>query len=206
MNLNEQCEKIRENIEYKKNNKEEDTKLNHDQISLFEDKLNHCELVVSNQEKTYKNELIRQKNKITELNEELSLLSIQMKEKEQEIRINDLKLKELNKIKNYHSEIQSLANNLKVKGNDRALSAKMKTAEKRRDNSNFRTPNVYQRNKPFNDIKFDKKQNNLNDENFNRDEMMKQIESLSKIYLYKKMKSNQLFKLLITLLRVIRVI
>jgi hypothetical protein len=181
VNLNEKCDKIRDNIEYRQKFKDEVKDQNQEQVILFEDKVKHSEVVVVNQEKLYKNELVKQKTRLTEVNDELILLSIQLKEKEHEIRINELKLKELKNIKNYQSEIHSIADSSPQKINGRALSAK--THELRKvEPINSRTPNIGARNnfKPFNDIRFHKTKLDTN-EDFNRDEMMKQIENLSNI-------------------------
>ena len=169
---------------------------------------------VASEEKTYKAELSRQQNNITRLTDELGYINIQLKEKEQAIRINEIKLKELAKInKQSHEKIKK---NILMKDqekekevkNPRALSAnmKIKTVQKKIINKpeqimsktpNYSsTHNVY-KNKPF-EIRFKKnyeKKDNRKD-NFSlpsinsnqiivdKDEMLTQIENLSKFLLY----------------------
>jgi hypothetical protein len=204
INIEQKCEKIKQNIEYRKNLNEELKNENEEHVNIYSEKLKLGEMVISNQEKNYKSELIKQKGIINNLNDELSLLTVQLKEKEQEIRINELKIKELGKMKNYHSEIKSLAIKSRTKEKDRmvylerenkerAISANMKPSVHAQLKP-VKTPNIHikSNHKPFslNDVKFDKKKmknhteiighHHNNKSEYNKDDMMKQIEQLRK--------------------------
>jgi hypothetical protein len=201
--IEERCDKIKANIEYKQNTNEELKNENEEHVNYYSEKLKLGEMVISGQEKNYKSELIKQKNIINNLNSELAQLTLQIKEKEQDIRINELKMKELNKIKNYHSEVRALAKTkekdrviINKIEKDRAISANMKAVEYNRQiHKNTKSPNIQPlkiNNKPFqlNEVKFDKKkaQNQTeiiqdNKDDFNKDAMLKQIEQLSKFYI-----------------------
>jgi hypothetical protein len=197
--IEEKCEKIKANIEYKQNLNEELKNENEEHVQIYSEKLKLGEMVISNQEKNYKTELIKQKASITTLNDELAQLTLQIKEKEQEIRINELKLKELNKIRSYQGDVKTMAVKSRTKEKDRnygyndnprdnrAISANMKAIEYAKVQAN-KSPGI--RNKPFqlNQVQFDKKKGLKNNteilqdkDNFNRDDMLKQIEQLSKI-------------------------
>jgi hypothetical protein len=210
--IEEKCEKIKANIEYKQNVNEELNNENEEHVQLFSEKLKLGEMVISNQEKNYKTELVKQKGTINSLNDELAHLTLQIKEKEQEMRINELKLKELNKMRNYQGDMRTLAIKSRTKEKDRqvfsynneggrdnrAISANMKAIEYNRLKANNKSPGAQVRsNKPFqlNQIQFDKKKGLKNHteilqdrqgekDNFNREDMLKQIEQLSKLVFF----------------------
>ncbi len=69
---------------------------------MFEEKIKNLESQINMEEKQYKSEIQRENELITKLNEELSILTLQLKEKEQEIRINELKLKELKRMSKHN--------------------------------------------------------------------------------------------------------
>lgn len=124
LNTEIKCQKIKENIEFKKRNKETPAGANSDLIkenlnatateaesvlgpslSAYEEQMKFSEIQIHAEEKNYKTEILRQQAQIAKMTEDISLLTIQLKEKEQDIRINDLKLKELKKI-NKHQQGQ----------------------------------------------------------------------------------------------------
>lgn len=238
LNLEEKCQKIKENIEFKKkekerNNNEKNNQNNYlnpeeDDLTYLEEKTKFAEIQVMNEEKNYKNEIGKQNNIIGKLSEELSMINITLKEKEQEIRINELKMKELKKINNIQNN-NNVNNNMNTnynrnKSNEiRAISAHMKDGNLNHNRSKSKpmmymskTPNHNSRggnsNKPFSNIKFDNSKTNYNNNyNFNnvggnisnnkynnnlplisdnrvetkeKEEMLNQIENLSKNYFY----------------------
>lgn len=216
LSLEEKCSKIKENIEFKKKStaaqgNTQNSLMNEEDVNSLEEKVKYCEMQYANEEKNYKNEVARQQGQISKLSEELSLINIQLKEKEQEIRINELKLKELKKISIHSREIQNL--NQQAVMRNKSIDARPISANNKdmpiqlRSKSKpvqSRTPNHYRNNRPFN-IKFDNQVNtnytnnplpvrNLLPSIDNRgesmkhkekDEMLNQIENLSKIYLFK---------------------
>lgn len=107
----EKCQKIKENIEFKKRNKETPSNSTNPRTTLYsntsnneeneekdiDEQIRNFEMQISAEEKNYKNELHKQSLINSKINDEISLLRIQLKEKDQEIRINDLKLRELKK-------------------------------------------------------------------------------------------------------------
>jgi len=130
LNTEIKCQKIKENIEYKKRNKEtqaafsnknnnlesttenmnateaENTAVGNNSVSLYQEQMRFSEIQINAEEKNYKSELARQQAHIAKMTEEISLLTIQLKEKEQDIRINDLKFKELRKINKHQQELE----------------------------------------------------------------------------------------------------
>ena len=76
---------------------------------MFEEKIKNLESQISMEEKQYKSEISRENDLISKLNDELSILTLQLKEKEQEIRINELKLKELKRMSK-HNQLAPLKN------------------------------------------------------------------------------------------------
>lgn len=127
---------------------------------------------------------------ISKLNEELSLLNIQCKEKEQEIRIIELKLKELTKFRKLTSQVNE---NNQVRRpqyptrlyNNRAISANSRTLLKPINGNISKSPSrpkLATENRPFsiNDVKFDLntkyKTNYLVNDN---EEMLARIQILS---------------------------
>jgi len=126
-NTEQKCQKIKENIEFKKRNKETpglktanetrenltnlETESVSNNISSYEEQMKFSEIQINAEEKNYKTEIARQQAHIAKMNEEISLLTIQLKEKEQDIRINDLKLKELKKINKHQQEQQRIQEN-----------------------------------------------------------------------------------------------
>ena len=113
LNTEEKCQKIKENIEFKKRNKDIPSLTSntdddpYDNISVYEEQMKFSGLQINNEEKNYKKEINKQQNLIAKINEEITLLNIQLKEKEQEIRINDLKLREFKKINRNSNNEQS---------------------------------------------------------------------------------------------------
>lgn len=115
---------------------------------------------------------------MTRLKDDLALLNIQIKDKEQEIRICELKLKEITKA-NRTTHVQRVGNRrLTDKGRNetktnRSPSAKLTNRNKSHNNIS----------KPFPNVKFN---NNSTDYKtkvnvFNKEEMLNQIENLSKL-------------------------
>ena len=167
----------------------------------FEERVKYTELQVANEEKNYKNEISRQQQTISKLSEESSFINFQLKEKEQEIRINELKLKELRKINMHNQEILKGVVNRNKSNDSRAMSAKPK--ENINNNNIYnrskskpfvsKTPNSIRNNRPFNNIKFENKVN-TNYSNLpvlydrqdtktekDKEDMLNQIENLSKL-------------------------
>jgi hypothetical protein len=119
LNTEVKCQKIKENIEFKKRNKETPATTITEQkeyfdsenpliniVSGYEEQMKFSEIQINAEEKNYKSEITRQQAQISKMGEEINFLTFQLKEKEQDIRINDLKLKELNKISKHQQEQQ----------------------------------------------------------------------------------------------------
>jgi hypothetical protein len=180
LSLEEKCQKIKDNIEFKKKSRDKETSNLNTPVSTFmvekgeenqnipeiEEKAKYSELQANNEEKNYKNEILKQQKIIKKLNDEVNILACQLKEKEQEIRINELKMKELRKINRHMSQLKGDREQTKNE-ETRAVSANMKTHHthtiQHRPNINnnkniatmSKTPN--QNVKPFarNEIKFE---------------------------------------------------
>jgi hypothetical protein len=213
--IEEKCGKIKENIEFKKrigtSNINKDQYITEDDnLTSLEEKCKFSELQFSNEEKNYKIEVNRQLIVLNKLSEDLSIINIQVKEKEQEIRVNELKIKELRKINKHSNEIFSIhsqatkqdSKNKLKSDNTRAISANIKDKNiynNGRNKSNpimSKTPLNYRNNKPF-EIKFDKQHDtnysykhskisalpSLKDNNlYEKEDMLNQIENLSKYF------------------------
>ncbi len=195
--LEEKCSKIKENIEFKKRSSTAQGKTDsYNKEDDLEEKIKYLELQINNEEKNYKNEMIKQQGIINKISEELTLLNIQLKEKEQEIRINELKLKELKKINNHNQELIKGVVGRNKSNDGRAISAKNKNFNDRSKSKPHLTPSSIRNNRPFN-IKFENKVNTNYNNNYNnynlpnerletkgdnkdKDEMLNQIENLSK--------------------------
>lgn len=121
LNTEIKCQKIKENIEFKKRNKEtpstatdlinqndipthENLLINN--VTGYEEQMKYSEIQINNEEKNYKTEISKQQIQISKMNDEINLLTIQLKEREQDIRINDLKLRELKKINKHQQDQQ----------------------------------------------------------------------------------------------------
>lgn len=218
--LEEKNQKIKENIEHKKRQTNNNNNNNNnvlsvntqpdvepDQETIFQEKVRFLEIQNANEERNYKNEVQRQSNMISKLNDEINMINIQSNDKEQEIRINELKLKELRKINRNPITSQNKNNGKSPIRQERAVSAnENKIIRKRNHESMSKTPNHYT-NKPFKINKFDTN-NNTNTTNIhqvrtnydspapgknqsmlydqhesepNKEDMLSQIENLSNI-------------------------
>jgi hypothetical protein len=95
--LNDDCNFIKENIDYKKTAE----KINENIDKEIEDlklKIKQNKIIFKNQEKNYLNNLSKQNNKIINLDEEINIIKVQIRHKKQEQKINSLKIKELEKL------------------------------------------------------------------------------------------------------------
>ena len=95
--LNDDCNFIKENIDYKKTAE----KINENIDKEIEDlklKIKQNKIIFKNQEKNYLNNLNKQNNKMINLDEEINIIKVQIHHKKQEQKINSLKIKELEKL------------------------------------------------------------------------------------------------------------
>jgi hypothetical protein len=81
----------------------------------LEDKAKEMEQLIQQEEKNYKAEIAKQIEKTRLVNEEIAKLSLKLKEKEQEIRINEIKLKEIKRISKNSMENRAASANLPIK-------------------------------------------------------------------------------------------
>jgi hypothetical protein len=173
--LEEKNKKIRDVIELKKkfeNLKENVVESeNSENFLQLEERIKFFEIQISSEEKNYKSEIIKQNTAMNKLTDDMAILNLDIKEKEQQIKINELKLKETQKIKNLTNNLIKNANeknSTKIK-NERANSANLKIAKHNEKKYMYITPiNLRQnRSKPFEIEKKKFDAVNLNDFNTN---------------------------------------
>lgn len=217
--LSEKNQKIRDNIEHKKKQdnylKDNQVNINIKKYFIFffliikqEDQNENVEIKfelvnsqVQNEEKHYKTEIAKQLSNISKLTEEVNLYNLQYKEKEQAIRINELKMKEIAKFNKIANNLEENKKGLKDHKyptklyNNRAISANLRV---KKDNNNIvysnnhtktptlaKLPNKFYNSRPFsiNDVKFETAKNKTEKsyfKNLENEEMIRQMENLSK--------------------------
>ena len=146
--LNDNCNLIKENIEYKKTA----DKINENIDKEIEDlkiKIKQNQSIFKNQEKNYLNNLNKQNNKMLNLDEEINIIKVQIHHKIQEQKINLLKIKELEKLY------------LEIKQKE-----KFKKEEERNyfNNNNFKSQNIQSN---FDDYNYDQEINENNNNIYN---------------------------------------
>jgi len=127
--VEEKNKKIRDVIELKKKFENLQEKLEDgEDFSKLEDRIKFLEIQVNAEEKKNKSEITKQTSAISKLTDEMAMLNLDIKEKEQQIKINELKLKETKKIKNLTNNLMKKANEKEQpnKKNERAISANFK--------------------------------------------------------------------------------
>lgn len=129
--VEEKCKRLKEKIEEAKAKKDPSASnaqvpVTENEIQNLEEKVKFMESQLAQEEKQYKTEIYKQQELINKLNEDISILNLQLKEKDQEIRINELKLKELKRISK-HNQLAPM----KIEGryDKRSTSAKMNIRE-----------------------------------------------------------------------------
>ena len=123
---------IKEKLELHKNTK--NTTGNEEEIISLEKKINELEDKYGTEEKNYKGELNAQLGLISKLNEENELLQLQLKEKTRLAKLNEMKLKEMEKIAKMY-QVES------TNKKDRAVSANYKNSL-RTDKNNYQHSNI----------------------------------------------------------------
>lgn len=100
------CELVKSNIHRKKrlNRSIDNTDDKPHLINSLKDQAHQVELNAKNEEMNFIAHIKQQKDKSNRLDENIAIIKVQIKQKEQEIRINQLKCKELKKLK-YHSRL-----------------------------------------------------------------------------------------------------
>lgn len=98
--LNDRCHLIKENIEDKKrkNANSNDISNIEEEIQRLSKQSNENQIILEQEEKNYITAINKQNDNLIRLEEENNIISVQIKHKEQETKINEFKLKELIKI------------------------------------------------------------------------------------------------------------
>jgi len=111
--LEEKNSKIKECIEMRKKNKN----VAQENLEELIDKINFLEFHIQSEEKFFKEKLNNQHNLIWNINDEISKIKLRIKGKEQKIKIEELKIKEIRRIKR-NEERKTFEMRLVQKGSD----------------------------------------------------------------------------------------
>ena len=124
VSLEEKNRKIREVIDLKKkleNHREKNQNVNEypeGNFNKIEEKIKFTEIQISSDERNYKNEINKQNIIIAKLNDEMAILNLEIKDREQQIKLYEITLKETQKIRNL-SNIRKIPNDFSLVKNSK---------------------------------------------------------------------------------------